>query len=667
MRLYIAEKPSMAAEIAKHLPGPMAKRNGYFETGGGLVTWLYGHVLRMAEPGEYDARFEKWALVDLPIVPMKWHLVVSESSKAQFDIVAALIDRASEIIHAGDPDREGQLLVDEVLEFVGNRKPVKRLLLNALDEKSVRAALADLRDNNDFAGLMLAALARQRADWLIGMNVTRLATLCAQVRGYGETFPVGRVKTPTLSLVVRREREIAGFKPVEHYGFKAEFSHHNGSFTAGWRAKETQPGLDSEGRLVDLAAAGELKRRFLQKGDAEITGYETKEKSRPQPLPFSLSALQVAAGKRFGYSPQVVLEAAQALYEKKLTTYPRSDCDYLPENQLADAPAILAHLAGLGMTEADASIRSRAWDDSKISSHHAIIPTVLPCEVQLPETEQDVYNLIAVRYIAQFYPAHVFDQTSVALVYQGEEFRTSGRVIKEPGWRKLYAAEDEDKEEKAEEDAGVLPAMKPGDSVSFINMRSLKKTTKPPERFTESTLLQAMKEIHRFVKNDELKKQLKSVSGIGTEATRAGIIADLIEKQFMELEKKRLKPTEIAFILVDALPDELTFPDSTAVWEDQLKLMEEGAGILDEFITRQVELVKRLCKSLTPASFRLKEGGRRCPTCKEGVLICRKGGNGPFWGCSRYPDCKFTAPDRMGKPDLLSSKLGGLSRITFKK
>ena len=286
MRVFIAEKPSLATEIAKWLPGPLEKKKGYYQTGEGIVTWLFGHVLRMADPGEYDARYKQWNAADLPIIPVNWKLFVSDSCKEQFTIVKGLIAQADEIINAGDPDREGQLLVDEVLDYVGNKKLVKRILLNALDEKSVKKALHNLRDNRDFQGLKESALARQRADWIIGMNLSRAFTLKAKSAGHQMTFPIGRVKTPTLALVVRRERELLNFKPVDYFGFKIEFLHQNGAFTAVWKAKDTQRGLDSEGRLVDLNVVGELKNKFLAtKGQASIAEFETKEKSIPQPLP----------------------------------------------------------------------------------------------------------------------------------------------------------------------------------------------------------------------------------------------------------------------------------------------------------------------------------------------------------------------------------------------
>ena len=346
MRLYIAEKPSVGRALAACLPQPHRKGQGWIETGDGVVTWLFGHVLRQAEPEEYDPKLKRWRVEDLPILPATWRLVVNESAAQQFAVVKGLIERADEIVHGGDPDREGQLLVDEVLDFLGNEKPVRRILINALDDKSIHDALGDLRDNRDFLPLKRSALARARADWLIGMNLSRAYTLAARRAGHKKlVLPVGRVKTPTLALVVRREREIEGFKPVDYFELRGKFCHADGEFSAVWKPREEEAGLDREGRLVDAAAA---KARLL--GFAEpptkgrVTDVRRTKKTEGQRLPFSLSSLQVLSGRKYGYEPQLVLDTAQKLYEKKLTTYPRSDSEYLPLNQRKDAPLILAHL-----------------------------------------------------------------------------------------------------------------------------------------------------------------------------------------------------------------------------------------------------------------------------------------------------------------------------------
>lgn len=666
MRLYIAEKPSMAAEIAKCLPGPVSRKDGYINTGGGLITWGYGHILRQAEPDEYDTKYEKWRAEDLPIIPQSWKLLVADSCKKQFEIIKTLIEQASEIVHAGDPDREGQLLIDEVLDYVNNQKPVHRLLLNALDEQSIKKAINSLRDNQDFYNLKQSALARSRADWLIGMNLSRAYTLAAQQAGHRTTLPVGRVKTPTLALVVRREREIEAFKPADYFTVKADFVHDDIVFTAYWKPQAQQPGLDAEGRLADKAIARALLETLQAATEpAAVSLCETTEKKEPQRLPLALSTLQVMAGKKFGYDPQLVLDTAQKLYEKKLTTYPRSDCEFLPESQKEDAGPILKNLSGLAHAElagwagkAEPLTKSRAWNDKKITAHHAIIPTVERCNfAALSEPERNIYFLIAQAYLAQFYPVHVYDQTRAELDYACERFTASGRVVRELGWKELYGAEAE---EKKEEDSGALPAMVKGDQPLFVKASADKKSTKPPARFTAATLLAAMKEIHKYVKNPDLKKQLKDVAGIGTEATRATIIKELIERGFLreETKKKYLKPTESAYLLVDILPEEITYPDFTALWEDILHQMAAGNASLDSFLGQQAHFAASLCTKAKRAAIPLK-GDYPCPRCRRGVLQARNGKHGKFWGCSRYPACRASYDDANNKPALPPAKEQG--------
>ena len=649
----------MGAEIAKCLPGPVSRKDGYITTGGGTVTWGYGHVLRQAEPGEYDDKYEKWRLEDLPIIPSEWKLLVADSCRKQFGVIQQLLARATEIVHAGDPDREGQLLIDEILDYVKSDKPVRRVLLNALDEKSIKKALDNLRDNQEFFNLKQSALARARADWLIGMNLSRLYTLAAQKAGHRVTLPVGRVKTPTLALVVRREREIDSFKPSDYFTVKAEFEHENGCFLAYWKPRDDQPGLDTENRLADQAIAAQLNER-LEKSVAEpglVKLCQTTEKKEPQRLPLSLSALQVLAGKKHGYDPQTVLDTAQRLYERKLTTYPRSDCEFLPENQHAEAPEILENLTGIAQaqisgwaTAADSTIKSRAWNDKKITAHHAIIPTTVKCNfAAMGELDRNIYLLIAQAYLAQFYPVHVFNQTKVEIGYDSEIFTANGRIIVEAGWKALYGADTEESDD--DDSSSTLPAMKKGDAAAFVRAAADKKATKPPQRFTAATLLAAMKEIHKYVKNPELKKQLKDVAGIGTEATRATIIKELIDRGFLSEEKKKkyLKPTEMAYLLIDALPDELTYPDSTAIWESILYEMSNGGSSLEDFLLQQTRFTTELCAKLSEVNIAVK-GEHTCPQCGKGVLQQRKGRNGPFWGCSQYPQCKAGYDDHNGQP-----------------
>ena len=702
MRLFIAEKPSMAREISKCLPENknIQKRNGYFIQGDDIVTWVVGHVLHQAEPGDYDDKYIRWRPQDLPIVPTEWKLLITDSSRQQFETVKELIGKADIIVNAGDPDREGQLLVDEVLYFVGNTKPVQRILLNALDEKSVKSALGDLRDNQDFHNLYQSALARARADWLIGMNLSRAYTLSERYKGNKVTLPIGRVKTPTLALVVRRERELADFKPVDYFTVKILYTHENGTFWATWQPKDEQKGLDPDGRLVNKGVAESLVQQLASSLDGMVKSVTKSKKKDLQRLPLSLSSLQVLAGKAYSYDPQTVLDTAQKLYEKKLTTYPRSDCEYLPPNQYGDRMAILSNLAQSGdeklsqwAQNADRNIKSRAWNEKKITAHHAIIPTTVACNVNsLTQAERNIYFLISQAYIAQFYGEHVYEQTRIVVGQCEEEFVANGRVVIEEGWKSLYkrqksktnadgdepdltderGAESGPKKDAIEE-ADHLPSVKKNDSVQYTDSAVESKQTKPPSRFTPSTLLQAMKEIHKFVKNEELKKQLKAVSGIGTEATRANIIDELISRGFMKTSGKKqvLSPTDTGYLLVDALPDELLYPDETAIWEERLALMSEGEDTLESFLKDQIQFLQHLIDKLSfdklvsrdqmmPNVVRTisNQNARRpmdanqvnlkdlpeCPSCKKGRLQQRSGKFGAFLGCTNYPSCRYTQP-----------------------
>lgn len=705
MRLFIAEKPNMAREIAKNLPGTQKAGKGYIETGAGIVTWLYGHILQQAAPEEYDPKYKYWKAEDLPIVPSPWKLNVATKTKDQYKVIKELCEKADEIIHAGDPDREGQLLVDEVLLHVKNKKPVQRLLLNALDEKSVKAALGKLQSNKNFANLSQAALGRARADWLIGMNLSRAFTLAVKRQGLDMVLPIGRVKTPTLGLVVRREREIANFKPTDHYKIKVLFSHPNGQFQAVWKPNSEQPGIDSEGRLISQAVVEKMLAKFSTGGrTGMIMAYDCTDGQEPPKLPYSLSALQIEAGKIFNYDPQTVLESAQKLYERQLTTYPRSDCDYLPTSQLADAPTIIRNLsacAGIGQAAKGAtlSLQSRAWNDGKITAHHAIIPTTVKfSENGLTETDINIYKLIAKTYIVQFYPNFTYRQTKVLASYSGELFSATGKQVVKSGWREIWGHDEAEKKTAGENDEAnaTLPLMAKRDNVDFISAEEKALTTKPPARFTPGSLIEAMKEIHKYVKDPDLKKQLKDVSGIGTEATRATIIAELQARKLLLQNKKQLIPGDAAYVMIDLLPDEMTYPDQTAKWENCLGDIQAGKSALDAFLTAQVQFVSTLCEKAKKIAFgnnkpaaqtvtptappkpsAAPQPGKaqppsaapprkpsanpskptaakaasqyKCPSCGK-RLIRREYQKRFFWGCEGYPSCRYSANDNKGKP-----------------
>ena len=659
-RLFIAEKPSMGRAIAQGLEALGDKSrsaDGCIHVGSDTVTWLFGHILEQYSPDEYDEKYKRWHIEDLPIVPSVWKLKVKPDAKKQYKIVSALAKEADEIIHAGDPDREGQLLVDELLAHIGvlKTKPVKRILLNALDVKSVQEALKHIRPNDEFVGLRNSALARSRADWLIGMNLSRIYTILARGAGYDSVVNVGRVKTPTMGLVVRREIEIRTFKPVTFFTPQVEFRHANGSFRAKWKAQE-QDGVDEEGRILKKDLAEEIL-TASSVPPAKIESVEQKKGTSPQRLPYSLSALQIDAGKIFSYSPQEVLDTQQALYEKKLTSYPRSDCDYLPENQLSDAAAILKNLAAADSSleqfieKADLSIKSRAWNDKKISAHHAIVPTTVETKLSdLSEKEKNLYMLIAKSYIAQFYPAQEFLSTKVELSAGGEMFTASGKVILQQGWKSLYQNDAKKDDVENEEEQQSLPDMQQGDSVEFAGGKIVEGVTKPPTRFTPATLLKAMKEIHKYVHDKELAASLKECSGIGTEATRAGMIDELEKRGFIKKAGKNFVPTEIASSMCRILPESLIYPDLTARWEDALDKIGKKEMSLADFGAQQKRFLDELLAGAKEAKIPPPRNLPLCPACKK-PLRRRKSKKGTwFWSCSGYPDCTKAFADERGKP-----------------
>lgn len=664
MRLFIAEKPSLGRAIAENI-GRGIKKDGYIELNSGedIVTWCFGHILEQFSPDEYDEKYKHWSMEDLPIIPSIWKLKVKKDASKQFKVIKDLLKKADYVVNAGDPDREGQLLIDEVLEYCGNKKPTQRILLNALDEKSVKAALKDLRKNADFAGLRDSARARSQADWLVGMNLTRGYTMQSQSAGYDGVLHVGRVQTPTLALVVRREEEINHFVPTTHYVAEVLFSHEHGDIPAAWKMSKEMDGLDSEGRLLKKEIAEGLLDKVktaANHGDgAIITAVEQKNKQEGQRLPYSLSTLQVDAGRKFGLSPQQVLDGMQSLYEKKLTTYPRSDCEYLPTNQLADAPAILKNLASLPDAKvaemagkADKGIVSRCWNDKKISAHHALIPTTQkPLFNSLNETEKKLYLLVAKAYIAQFFPVHTYKATKITITCAGETFVANGKQVLEMGWKAIYKGEHKDEEKEPP----VLPEVGEGDTVTYKDGTVKEKVTTPPKRFTDATLLQAMKEIYKYVKDKELSPKLKECKGIGTEATRAGIIELLKKAGFVTVEKKKLIPTDKGKTAIKALPDSITYPDTTALWEAGLDAIAEGKDTLDAFVEKQTAIVTGLLKEAKAVHIDANRNLPKCPACGK-PLRRRKGKTGYFWGCTGYPDCKQTVPDKNGKPDFKTKK-----------
>lgn len=579
MKLIIAEKPSLARGIAEGLGG--TRRGNVFEAAGYTITNAFGHILEQAEPDDYlsptvpvnpRSGHKVWRLEDLPIFPDRWIKHPKGDAKAQLALIRDLLKQASLVVHAGDPDREGQLLIDEILDHCRYTGPVARVWLASLDATSVRKAFGVLKDNREFQPLRQAAEARSRADWLVGMNLTRAWT----IRNQG-LLSVGRVQTPTLGLVVRRDREIDEFWPRAYCEVVAHCVHPQGPFTVRWRPVSTDgAGFDEEGRLVDRALADRIA--ALATGLGRITRYETKEGRQAAPLPFSLSALQKETSTKWGSSATAVLEACQALYEKKITTYPRTDCRYLPEEQHRDAAAILAALPlpPAAATRLSSQKRHAAWNTSKVTAHHAIIPTGQKAS-GLSAIEERIYQVIWRSYTALFLPDCLYTTVLVEASLGGQSWTASGRTETDAGWKALYGPErDAEHEETDSGGAQLLPAMATGDAIKGLRGEVVAKQTKPPPRFTDGTLIEAMSHIHKFVTDPQARAKLKETSGIGTEATRAHVLETLLKRGFLVRKGKQLFSTPAGRALIRALPSDLTDPVTTARWEDQLSRIADG-------------------------------------------------------------------------------------------
>ncbi|EEI0740473.1 DNA topoisomerase III [Salmonella enterica] len=668
MRVFIAEKPSVAKAIAEIL-GATNKKDGYIECGSDYVTWCFGHMYEQAEPDVYtpdnvprnESGKKIWREDDLPIIPEKWIINPREDAEKQLKTIRHLVERADTIVNAGDPDREGQLLVDEILDDMGCTKPVLRYWCNANDTVSVTRALKGLESNDKYVNFGRAALARGRADWLVGMNLSRGFTLSAARGGSRVLLTVGRVQTPTLALVVARDLEIENFKPIPYHNIKAVFKHEKGAFVAAWQAREDQPGLDSEGRLVDTKEADKLVAALTGKS-GKVVEYKQEPKKKYHPKAYSLGGITAVASSKFGYSGDQVLAICQSLYEThKLTSYPRSDSSYLPESQHADAPQILDSLRATypGITaiidKADPKVKSKTFDDSKVTAHHGIIPTMHKGNIErLTPEERNIYDLIVRTYLAQFYPVHEYKATTIIIDVNGETFGAGGRVTTKNGWKDVYSdGEDEDDENESEQS---LPSMKNGDEIVCAQAQRQDAKTKAPRRFNDGTLNTAMENIHKYVEDPAQKKLLREGDGIGTSATRATIVAELKKRGFIENKGKDIISTRLGRGLIAILPELVKSPVMTAINERMLLEIEQGKRDVDSFVKMQEKFVRDQIKVINAGAIKVAGGVQisdkyKCKVCGKGLIRRPSKKAGHFWSCSGYPTCKESYPDIKGSPN----------------
>ncbi|NGZ06567.1 MAG: DNA topoisomerase III [Magnetococcales bacterium] len=653
MILYLCEKPSQGRDIARVL-GAQRQRDGYLEGAGIGVTWCVGHLLEMIPPDGYQEMWKSWRLETLPILPQTWRLEVRDQVGKQFRIIRELLKKTTSVVIATDADREGETIGREILDHCHYRGPVSRLWLSALDDVSIRQALAALLPGAKTEPLYRAGLGRARADWLVGMNLTRACTLLGRRGGYDGVLSVGRVQTPTLKLVVDRDRTIEQFVPKDFFEVWIECR----SDTKVWRAKWVVPEAlgDDEGRCLKRSQAEEVAQQVSGQTGV-ITKAETKRMQEQAPLPLDLSTLQQEASRRWGMGAARTLEVAQALYEtRKAITYPRTDCRYLPESQRGEIAGVLRAMvqSDPGLTElvglANPAICSKAWDDGRITAHHAMIPTRTPSPVSAMTLEEmRLYDLVRRHYLAQFFPAFQYDRSVVEVTVAEWLFRATGNVEVAAGWKVVLRRDPKPEEEEEQH----LPAgLKKGIAVPVVSSQVQAKQTRPPSRYTEGTLIQAMKNIGRMVEDPRFKKTLRETSGIGTEATRAGIIETLLQRKLLIKKGKNLISAPVARVLVDLLPKSVTNPATTAIWEQALEEIAQGVRSLEEFEAKAVMWVTRLIEAVKSTGedslSRFSElvalpEEARCPACRQGRLVARTAKDGrAFMGCSRFPHCRHT-------------------------
>lgn len=584
MKVCIAEKPSVAREIASIL-GANARKDGYFEGNGYQVTWTFGHFCTLKEPHEYTQEWKKWSLFVLPMIPPRFGIKVIDNDgvKKQFSVIETLISQAAEVINCGDAGQEGELIQRWVLQKAQCKVPVKRLWISSLTEDSIREGFNNLKEEQVFDKLYEAGLSRAIGDWLLGMNATRLYTV-----KYGQNrsvLSIGRVQTPTLALIVNRQLEIENFKPEPYWELKTVYRETTFSAT--------------KGRFLEKEE-GEKFLEEIKQVDFEVTDVSVKKGEEAPPRLFDLTALQVECNKKYAFSAEDTLKTIQSLYEKKLVTYPRVDTTFLSDDIYPKIPAILRGISGYEelvkplLAAAKIPKSKKVFDNSKVTDHHAIIPTGVRANA-IAGNEQKVYDLITRRFISAFYPNCKIATTTVLGEVNKIEFKVTGKQILEPGWRVVFEKQAESQDEKEEDaDDNILPAFEKGESGPHIPALN-EKWTQPPKYYTEATLLRAMETAGKLVDDDELRDALKE-NGIGRPSTRAAIIETLFKRNYIRKERKNLYATQTGVELIGTIKEELLkSAELTGIWEKKLRQIERNEydprQFIDELKQMLIEIV----------------------------------------------------------------------------
>lgn len=678
MKVCITEKPSVARDIASII-GATTRRDGYFEGNGYRVTWTFGHLCCLKEPHDYTPLWRRWSLGALPMVPPKFgiKLIDDEGIKRQFHVIETLIAEADEVVNCGDAGQEGELIQRWVMQKAGIKCPVSRLWISSLTDQSIREGFESLQPEVKFDNLYYAGMSRAIGDWLLGMNATRLYSL--RYGGKGNVLSIGRVQTPTLALIVKRHFEIAEFKPEDFWELKTVYR--DVTFNA------------AKGRFNDPAEAEALLASLASQPFTVTSVTDKKGREAPQRL-FDLTSLQVECNKRWGWTADESLQLIQSLYEKKVTTYPRVDTTYLSEDIYPKIPTILRQMTPYADRTAPVLAgkiphSKKVFDNSKVTDHHAIIPTGQP-PTSLVGNERKLYHLIAMRFIAAFYPDCIFLQTTVTATVDKTEFKAVGKVIENAGWRSLFSG---DSAESSGDDERIMPAFTVGESGPHKPSLQ-KKTTQPPKYYTEGTLLRAMESAGKTVDDEELREAMKE-NGIGRPSTRAAIIETLFKRRYIYRERKNIMASQAGIDLIATIQDELLKSAKlTGIWENKLRRIERGDYQASEFIGELKELIntivinvlsdnsshriaisedkaeetdsKKKRRKTSDSAKSPKSGTTRrkkkvesldqivCPTCKKGHII--KGRTA--YGCSRYADgCACRLPFEQYPADLTPQQL----------
>ncbi len=614
MIVCIAEKPSVAKDIANVL-GAKSSHEGYIEGNGYQVTWTFGHLCELKEPHEYSPNWKAWSLASLPIIPERFgiKLKTDKGIEKQFKIIQELMQKADMIINCGDAGQEGELIQRWVMQKAGAKCPVKRLWISSLTEESIREGFKSLKDQSEYQSLYEAGLSRAIGDWTLGMNATRLYTL--KYAQNHQVLSIGRVQTPTLALIVKRQQEIETFVPEAYWELKTVYR--NTTFNA------------TKGRFSSEEEGREFLEKIIGK-DFYVTELSTKKGNEAPPRLFDLTSLQVECNKKYGFSADLTLQTIQSLYEKKFTTYPRVDTTYLSDDIYPKCANILKGLheykAYTAPLEGKKLIKSKkVFDTSKVTDHHAIIPTGVPTQ-NLSDFEKRVYDLIARRFIGVFYPDCKFSTTTVLGKVEDIDFKTSGKQILEPGWRVLYTKQAQDEDEKESEEERTLPAFTIGEYGPHIPDLQQKWTT-PPKPYTEATLLRAMETAGKLVDNDELRDALKE-NGIGRPSTRAAIIETLFKRHYIRKEKKNLFATPTGTELISLIHEELLkSAELTGIWERKLRQIESKNYSAQTFILELKAMVADIIQSVLADNSNRRVSAaaeEKKPTIKKRITTTNK-------------------------------------------